>query len=106
MQELFTTGAQGALSRIWAPRRGLFTLCFDAAKRADGLKLVEEREDGKLIMVRRLECCGQAWAVCGTIQDVSGSMECRVEGHRLSPSTALHSRVPVWSWCCEEDDCS
>ena len=52
MQELFTAGAHGALSRIWAPRRGLFTLCFDAAKRADGLKLVEEREDGKLIMVR------------------------------------------------------
>ena len=51
VQELFSPGAQSALLRIWAPRRGLFTLCFDPAKRADGLKLVEEREDGKLIMV-------------------------------------------------------
>ena len=52
VQELFSPGAAGGLTRVWAPRKGLFALSFDPAKRADGLKLCEEREGGKLVMVR------------------------------------------------------
>ena len=51
VQELFTPGAAGGLTRVWCARKGLFSLAFDPTKRADGLKLCEERDASKLVMV-------------------------------------------------------